>query len=85
MVLSHESPLYSYKRGYLFTFLRQVAAGTEIEITGPPVETGACDMWPVEYIIPASVPVTAGGPITEDMYDTDVSGYIHESDLRPPG
>jgi hypothetical protein len=71
MVLSHESPLYSYQRGYPFTLVRQVAAGTEIKITGPPVETGVCDMWSV------TTEVNGG------FRGVAVSGYIHESDLRP--
>jgi hypothetical protein len=85
MVLSHESPLYSDQRGYLFTPWGQVAAGTQIKITGPPLETGVCDMWPVAYVIPPSALADAGRPLTDEerIYGQFVSGYIHESDLRP--
>ena len=85
MVLSHESPLYSYRRGYGFSLPQWVAAGTEIEITGPPIEAGVCDMWPVTYEIPPSALANAGEPLTEEdlIYGQTVSGYIHESDLRP--
>jgi hypothetical protein len=93
MVLSHESPLYDYERGYLFTLLGQVPAGTEIEIRGPPVETGACDMWLVEaplpnpdYVPPSERPDPELGPVTiADYEEIFVSGYIFEPDLQPEG
>jgi hypothetical protein len=84
MVLSHETPVYSHRRGYGFTLQGQAAAGMEIKITGPPLETGVCDMWPVTYVAPAPTP--GPGSLTDEEYllsGQSVRGYIHESDLRP--
>jgi len=47
LVLTHETPGYSYRRGYGFEFIKQVSAGYRVQIDGSPIETGICDMWPV--------------------------------------
>jgi hypothetical protein len=72
MVLTEEVPLFSHRRGYGFSLsVMLIPSGAEIEITGSPVETGICDMWPVTY--------AAGGPITIADYEPH---YIYESDLQ---
>jgi hypothetical protein len=81
-LLTHESPGYSYRRGYGFEQEEQIEASTYVEIVGSPVETGVCDMWLITYEVSATLRSDAGGHVIEDMYDTEVSGYIHESDLE---
>jgi hypothetical protein len=71
MALAHDAPLFSYHRGYPFEFRQTIPAGTEIEITGPPVETGVCDMWrvtaswPNPDYIPPSEPPPQGQTVAE--------------------
>ncbi len=88
LVLARDSPIYSYRRGYEFEHQEHIASGMRIDIVGPPVETGNCDMWPLgQSVIPASALADAGtGPLAEaEAVGQIVRGYIHESDLRPAG
>jgi hypothetical protein len=96
MVLAHDAPLFSYRRGYLFEPVGMIPAGTEIEIAGSPVETGVCDMWLVEAPLPSPdyIPPTerselelAGVPIPDIAYREEIyyTDYIFEPDLQPEG
>jgi hypothetical protein len=89
LILAPDALLFSYRRGYGFEFVQTIPAGAEIEITGPPIETGVCDMWRVtaswpnpDYIPPSepsseppSEPPTLGSgpPITWDDIDEEIT------------
>jgi S1-C subfamily serine protease len=97
LALSHEAPLYSYRRGYPFELVDMVPVGNQVEFRGQgeidaqSVETGVCDMWLIaasipnpDYMPPSERPDP--GPITiADVEDMGVTGYIFEPDLRPQG
>jgi hypothetical protein len=46
----------------------EIPSGTVVEITGPHVETGTCDVWPIRY---------------QMGFGTVIEGYIDERELRP--
>ena len=80
MVLSHEyTPLFSYRRGYLFQVVQMIPAGTEIEVTGESVETGVCDMWRVDASWPNPDYIPPSEPTEEDILyggAISISGYV---------
>jgi hypothetical protein len=47
-----------------------IPSGTVVEITGPYVETGTCDLWPVRYY---------------QSRFAQFEGFVDERDLRPLG
>jgi S1-C subfamily serine protease len=56
----------------------RVLAGTEVQTTGPYVEAGACDLWPVEVVsiprIPGTEPYDVSEPGTQGLIDERVLG-----------
>jgi hypothetical protein len=62
---------------------RDIPSGTVIEITGPFVETGTCDLWPVRYKLNVGLNLI---PSTFQGLPGDAGeGFIDERDLRPAG
>jgi hypothetical protein len=47
-----------------------IPAGTVVEITGPFIETGTCDLWPIRY------------DVGSGLLSSTFEGFIDERDLR---
>jgi len=52
----------------------RVLAGTQVQTTGPYVEAGACDLWPVEVVAIPRIP----GTETNDVSEPGTQGLIDE-------